>query len=142
MAKTYDPNEVSLIVGAIPISGYADGSFIECSKESPDFNDVVGADGEVARSKSNDPRWTLTITLLQTSQSNAVLSALRASDLLAGNGAGVVPVLIKDNQGTTLMAFANAWIMNPPDVTFDREATERAWELRCIEAAPVVIGGN
>lgn len=130
--KVYDANEVTINVAGIPIeSGYDDGEFLRIEQESEDFIDKVGTDGEVTRSKTNDRRATISIILMQSSLGNALLSGLNNIDHLAGNGAGVGPLLVRDRQGTALYAAAECWISKPPDVSFDREPTAREWTLRC-----------
>jgi hypothetical protein len=54
----------------VPISGYADGTFVQVDPSGDSFAKKVGADGEVARSMSNDNTHTVVITLLQSSLSN------------------------------------------------------------------------
>lgn len=138
----YDPNEVTIVVCGIPIEGgFADGTFVEIAQDSDDFADVAGTDGDVSRSKTNDKRATITITLMSTALGNALLSALNAIDRRAGNGAGVGPCLIKDNQGTSLYAGEKSWIAKPPDVTFDKTATPRAWKIR-VASLERLDGGN
>ena len=79
--KVYDSNRILLTLGGFPIdSGYADGEFLRIEAEADDFSDVVGTDGEVARSKTNDRRATATILLMQTSKANQLLSALSNLD--------------------------------------------------------------
>lgn len=128
----YDPNEVSILVCGLPIDGgFGEDTFIEIDQDSNDFDDVVGTDGDVTRSKTNDRRATITLTLMQSSVSNALLSALNNIDRRKSNGAGVGPLLIKDNQGTTLFAAEKSWIAKPPTAGFGKKANERAWMIRC-----------
>lgn len=130
--KVYDANEVTVNIAGLPIeSGYDDGEFVRIEQEADDFIDKVGTDGEVTRSKSNDRRATISIILMQSSDGNALLSGLNNIDRLAGNGAGVGPLLVRDRQGTALYSAAECWISKPPDVAFDREPTAREWTLRC-----------
>ncbi len=127
----YDPNEMTIVVAGIPIEGgFADGAFIEVVQESDDFVEVVGADGDVTRSKSNDRRATITISLMQSAEANALLSALSTLDVNTSNGAGVGPMLIKDNQGTTVFSAEKSWIAKGPDAAFDKTAGARAWKIR------------
>lgn len=130
----YDPNEVTVTVCGIPISGgYADDTFVEVDQDTDDFTDVAGVDGDVTRSKTNDHRATITITLMQSSEANALLSALSNIDKKASNGAGVGPLLIKDNQGTTLFAGEKSWIAKAPTASFGKQAGPRAWKIRCAD---------
>ncbi len=127
----YDPNEVSIMVCGIPIEGgFADGTYVEIDQDSNDFDDIVGTDGDVTRSKTNDRRGTVTITLMQSSEGNALLSALNNIDRKQSNGAGVGPLLIKDNQGTALYAGEKSWISKPPAAPFGKTAGPRAWTIR------------
>ena len=130
--KVYDANEVTVSVAGLPIeSGFDDGEFCRIEQETDDFTDKVGTDGEVTRSKTNDRRATISIILMQSSTGNSLLSVLSNIDRLAGNGAGVGPLLVRDRQGLALYAAAECWISKPPDVSFDREPTAREWTLRC-----------
>ena len=61
--STYDPKEVVVTFGAIPLDGYADGTFVEVAPAGEAFARHVGADGEVSRSKSNDNTHDVTLTL-------------------------------------------------------------------------------
>jgi hypothetical protein len=140
--KVYDASEVSVIIAGLPIeSGYDDGEFLRIEQEADDFVDKVGTDGEVTRSKTNDRRATVSVILMQSSDGNNLLSGLNNIDRLAGNGAGVGPLLVKDRQGLALYAAAECWISKPPDVSFDREPTAREWTIR-VASLERFDGGN
>lgn len=131
--KHYDADQVTVAIAGIPISGYADGEFLTLTMESDAFTDVVGTDGDVTRSKTNDRRATCTVKLMQSSDSNDLLSALYNTDQKAPNGAGVGAFLIKDRQGRSLFAATACWIMKAPDISLDRTATAREWTIRVAE---------
>ncbi len=128
----YDFDQVSNVVCGLPIEGgYADGAGIEIEPMAADFTSVVGADGDVTRSKTGDRRATIRITLMQSSESNALLSALNNIDKNASNGAGVGPMLIKDNNGSSLYAAEKSWIAKPPTVVFSPKGEARQWTIEC-----------
>lgn len=139
--KVYDPDQISIVLSGIPISGYADGEFVRIEKESDAFTDVVGTDGEVSRSKTRDDRGTVTFILMQTSDSNILLSALHLLDKNAPGGAGIGALLVRDARGTSLYSSAECWISKEPDVTMDREPTAREWTCRAAKLVSV-HGGN
>jgi len=141
MAKFYDPDQVAVSFAGATIQGYADGEYITVEQVSDAFGDVVGTDGEVARSKSNDRRATVTIKLLQTSESNSILSGLHNLDLNAPNGAGVGSFSMVDLQGKTLVQAEQSWIVKFPDNSMDRTAKSREWEFRLAKVTRVE-GGN
>ena len=129
------------ITPGVRIQGWADGEFIVATPMANAFDDVVGTDGEVARSKNNDRRWKVVLKLLQTAQSNAFLSTILNTDQLAPNGAGVGTFSWQDLQGGSLLQSSQAWIAKWPDASQDRTAKTREWEIHMSDALRVE-GGN
>jgi hypothetical protein len=141
-AKIYDADRVTLVLGGITIdSGLADGEFFKIEPTTEAFTTVVGTDGEVARSKTNDRRVKGTIRVLQTSAGNAALSALHNLDMETSNGAGVVPLMLKDNNSTaTIIEAEQCWISKNPSVTFSRGAEVREWPFEAASAKFFLTG--
>ena len=138
--KTYDPNNVQVIMGGVPIGGFADGTFVSIAFDEDQFAKTVGADGEVSRSKSNNNSATITMTLKQTSASNDALSGFAQADNLDGSGA--VPLMIKEiGSGRTLCFTQAAWVQKLPDVGYSKEVEDRAWTIATAQMN-VFIGGN
>lgn len=130
--QTYDASENSLSISAISIdSGFADGEFVSIEPQTEDFTDKIGTDGSVARSKSNDQRATIKVKLLQTSDGNTRLTALRTLALNGPNGADVGAFALRDRTTGVLLAYAaQAWVMKPPTLSRGREVVEYEWTLR------------
>lgn len=141
--KVYNADEVTVILGGVIIdSGLADGEFLRIEQESDDTEDVAGTDGEVAVSRTNDRRATVTILVMQTSNGNDGLTALSTLTREAAAMAGaIVPLLVKDNNGRTVIEAANAWVARAPDRSFDRTAQTNEWKIRAAQLARV-DGGN
>ncbi len=137
--RTYDPKQVVVLIGGVPVGGFADGTFLNVTRTADTFTKHVGADGNTSRTKSSDRSGEMTITLAQTSPSNDVLSGFALADELSNNG--IVPILIKDLSGRTALVSAFGWIRKMPDVEFGKEVADRAWvfDLADIET---FIGGN
>ena len=140
--KVYNADEVTISISGVLIdAGFGDGEFLRIEQDSDDFLDVVGTNGEVAVSKSNDRRATATLTLMQTSDANDLLSALsnlaRNSPGLAGAGA----FYVRDRQGRSIYEADSCWVAKAPDPGFDRSATSREWKIR-IGSLRRVDGGN
>lgn len=131
--KTYMADEVVIVIGPVLVeSGYADDEFCRIEFESDDTEDVVGTDGEVAVSRTNDLRATITILLMQTADASIGLSALSNLTRKAAAMAGaIVPTEVFDPQGAKLWAAENSWIQRPPDVSYGRVAQSREWAVRC-----------
>lgn len=137
--KSYDPASVSIVFAGIPMEGYADGTFITVARDNPSFNLAIGSDGEGARAKSNDKSGTITVTLMQNSLTNDLLSALSIADEQTGDGIG--PFLMKDLSGRTLCAAETAWLEKPSDIEFAREISNREWTIKT-DALDLFAGGN
>jgi hypothetical protein len=138
--KKYDPKAVSVIFGG-PITGFADGTFVNVAFNEDLFNLVIGADGEACRSKTNNLSARITITLLQSSASNTFLSAAHNVDLNSPLGDGIVPFFLKDLSGDTIMAAENAWVVKPADTEYAREPGSREWTIET-DNMQFNVGGN
>jgi len=128
MVKSYDPKKVIVTFGGVPLTGYADGKFIEISANDPDgFKKQVGADGEVGRAQSSDNTHNVKVTLMQTSLSNNYMSGVRNSDKLTGKSC--LPLSITDINGGSLHYWPQAWIKGDPTWGYGKELEERQWEI-------------
>lgn len=125
IVKTYDPKRVIVTFGGIPITGWADGTFIKVTAHADRFTKKVGADGEVMRARSNDDTHTIDITINQTSLANTALNAIKDIDRLTGLGCR--PFSITDLNGVGLMFWPQAWIQKCPDVEHAKDVGTRAW---------------
>lgn len=129
--KTYDPKQIHIIIAGVPITGFADGTFVKISYDEDAFTKTTGADGETARSKSNNRGGAIELTLMQSSSSNDILSALAERDRIASDG--VFPALVEDALGTSLYATAGAWVKKHPDASFGKTIDNRAWMFDCAD---------
>lgn len=138
---TYDPKSVVASLGGVPIVGFANDTFISIEKQEPGFTLVTGADGQVMRTKSRNNQYVVTITLLQSSPSNAYLSAVYLSDQLGTNGAGLAALAIADLQGASKFLEPFATIEMPATQEFGSEGGSREWRFLCPDPTNIV-GGN
>lgn len=74
--KTHDFGQVTLSVGGVLIGGFGEEGGVEFEWASDIGEDIVGADGEVTFSRSNDRRLYADITLLETSAGYSRLMAM------------------------------------------------------------------
>lgn len=139
MVKTYDPKQVSLIVGGKIISGFTDGTFILAERNEDMWNLKVGVDGIGTRAKTNNKSGKVTITLHQSSSSNDDLSALAAADELSNTGA--VPLLMRDASGSSLVTALTAWVKKLANAEEGKEVTNRVWVIESDELI-MFVGGN
>lgn len=137
--KTYSADQVTILVGPHIVTALADGTFIQIEENGDGVTSVAGADGEVARSMSTDPRKKVTLTVLQTSDSNDYLSNLYHLDKTTKNA--TVPITIKDLRGTTMFAASTAWITKMANVEFGKDVGSREWTFETADGK-LFVGGN
>ncbi len=139
LMPTYDPKMVVITFGGVPITGFAEDSFVECTPSEEGFSRKVGADGEVVRSKSNNRCYDVTVTLLQTSLSNNSLAAAQLSDELTG--LGMLPLSITEISSGSEHFFPQAWVERP-SWSRGKEAGEQQWTFHTGQAAVAVANGT
>lgn len=137
--QTFDPKLVVLTFMGVPITGYADDTFINAERDEDAFNKNVGAQGDVARVKTNNKSGSVTIVLQQTSLSNDFLSGIAAVDENLGTGIGAL--MGKDIGGSTVMFSAAAWIRKLPATPMSKELQTREWIIDCGKLE-LNVGGN
>lgn len=140
--RNYDPGRVVLVVAGFQIQGFAPGTFVKVARNKPSFTLKKGSDGQGVRTKSRDFSGKITITLLQSSSSNDVLSQLVATDEAVDGGVGAVgPSLVQDLNGTTLCKGSTSWVTQPADAEFADEAGNREWVIE-VDDLKMLIGGS
>lgn len=136
---TYDPAKVSLVYGAVIITGFAQDTMIRVERNTPTWSDTAGSDGFVTRAKSLDKRGTITVTLDMSSPTNDALSALFYADETTGKGAQTI--MMRDASGTTVASGASAWIVQPAAIEFGAGVLGREWQFR-VAILAMSPGGN
>ncbi len=135
---TYSPDQNHASFGSVRLGGFVADTFIEIEFEADAFSKQVGADGEVTRVKSLNESGTITVTLMQTSQSNDLLSAIFKRD--KQNYGGVNAFKLQDTLGTTVFTAAKCWIKKLPNLELGAEASSRVWVLE-FEKGDLKVGG-
>lgn len=136
---SYNPRQVTVTFMGTLMRGYADGTFIEASRDEDSYTKVVGAAGDGLRIRTNNKGGKIKLTLLQTSLSNDVLSAAQQLDEQSGTGHGAL--MVKDLNGNSLLIATEAWVMKPVDLKFGKDHQAREWTFDTIEMQ-VFAGGN
>lgn len=128
--RTYDPSQVDVLIAvAYEVTGFAEGSLVNLSKNSDNFSTSVGARGNSQRLHITDKTYSLEINLAQTSPSNALLNALSSVDNISRRG--IFPVFIKDSSGQSLFLAQSCWISQTPDASYSSSIETRSWVITC-----------
>lgn len=114
--KNFTFKNVNVIAGVLELEGFGEGDdVLTIETDADQFTKIVGAKGDVTRVQSSDNSVTITIKLLQTSNSNKELNTLFLAD--KQTGAAVFPMIITDLESGEVYSIPNAWIMKQPTIT-------------------------
>jgi len=120
----YDPKNVHVIVGGIPMTGFGDGDKVivePVTKEN--FKSHCGVDGDVTFTKINDDRAMITIRFKQSSPSNIVLEGLLRSPSLFPFS------VINKSGGAYTGGAAECLVAEKPSIKFGAEEQVKEWKL-------------
>lgn len=136
---TYDPKQVTAVVGGKIMTGWTDGTFIHVERNEDTWALKVGCDSIGTRAKSTNRSAKITLTFHQSSPSNDVLAALAVADERAN--AGAVTFLLRDGNGTTVVSCLTMWVTKPAPIDFSKEVSDRAWVLET-DNANIFVGSE
>lgn len=136
--KTYDPKLVLVSFGEVSLTGFADGTFVNVSRDEDAFTKLVGAGGDVVRSRNRNRSGSVTVTLIHGAPENDLLAAIAQADELTGTG--VRALMVKEANGTTICAGQSAWIRKSADAEYAKEAGSREWTFD-VESLDMFVGG-
>lgn len=144
--STYFPEAVSIIIGndnfSHIVSGVAEGTFITVARETPATQLVIGGDMSAMRVRRKNRASTVTVTLMQGSDSNDVFSQVLKNDEDAMNNDWLFHLTIKDGSGRSVFFSPQAYIANMPDISYGTEGDNRDWVIQCIDLDAHVGGGG
>ncbi|MFA4972196.1 MAG: phage protein [bacterium] len=140
----YDSEAVDLVVVGIPITDGKADTFVTITAREKSFEAVAACDGLVTRYATHNRLYDVAVTLKRSSSHNSFLAALHAVDRNSAGGAGVGVFLLKDRNGSTVIAGDKCWIEKIPDnYSFGKDVGDVTWNF-CVVAthAAVLPGGN
>lgn len=135
--NTYTAKDVILTIGGYQITGWQS---ISITRSVKGFTPIRGIRGKVSRVKNVDTSATINFALLQTVQSNDVLSYIHELDLEEGTAR--IALTLKDNSGRSVFTSNEAFITGYPSATFSGQFEYRNWEIFCQTTSTYTVGGN
>ncbi len=132
----WDPGKCVVSFAGIPITGFANGTFIKIMYSEDAFKVESGAQGDTVRVRSRNQTGTMELTLQASSSCNDLLLAKYQSDRRTGIGYG--PILAEDLNGNTTARASRAWIKKVPEVEWATDPSDRTWiiEIADLELEP------
>lgn len=135
--NTYSPKDIILTVGGYQLTGWQS---INISRTVKGFTVIRGIRGKNTRVPNVDTSATITISMLQTSQGNDVLSYIHELDL--DEGTARIALMLKDNSGRSVFSSNEAYITGYPVATFSGQFEYRNWEIFAQSTNTYVVAGN
>lgn len=138
---TYNFRNISVIIGGVQITGFAEGDdAIAIEYSSPAVNDVSGADGDAVASLIHDYRASIILRLLQYSPSNDVLSGISAAYKVGT--VFTLPFLITDAYGRSLHSAPHVYVSTRPQGAYGQNQNNREWTLRALQFVSFMGGAE
>lgn len=114
----YDPSRVIQTIGDITPVAYGPDTRISIVESADRFLIIVGQDGHIIRVKNRAITTLVTSQIMKTDPANNLLMDLLILDVNGLDGAGIVPYLMQDNNGTAKVSSKQCWITRVPDLTY------------------------
>lgn len=127
MVTSYDAKDVSVIVGGIYLTGFAEGTFVSYEKTEDNYALSVGSLGDVARAKVNNPLGTITVTLQQTSPQVSYLNNLATS------GKIVEARVIHKGSNTEKIGGTQCFVLKEAAGEFSNEVSSREFTIQVMD---------
>ena len=145
-AATYSPNQISLTLGTYTIKGYAPNTFIDVEQSAKTFELVKGMRGVNSRKRNLDKSLRITFRLLQTHDTNNILTQIHQTDI--DTGAGRFAVTLTDlssseaGSGNGQIISQKAFIEGFPDIVYSGSLEAREWTIICLDYETYRVAGN
>ena len=129
MPKTYDPEQVNVIVSGQSLEGFAEGSFITAQMTSQLWTYHKGRDSrDGARVKDPNLHGNITFLLLQTSPSNNTLQNFIGN--ARNRDSDAFTLYIINSEGGEEVRAEVAWIVGEPQLVMIKAGLEaRQWTI-------------
>jgi hypothetical protein len=136
--NTYNPSDVYLVICGEQCESW---QTITVERNTPEaFKFVKGIGRKNTRVRDKNSAAKITITVMQTSELNDLLSEVHAQDL--ENGTGRLDVMLVDRSGTTLIQSIEAYIVGYPTKEFSDAVGFIPWVIQCQTTEDYIVGGN
>jgi hypothetical protein len=136
-ATIVDVNNVLLQLGAVQVTGFADGEAFSFDFDGVDFEAAGGSHGEVTVVRKHNNIGTGTFRTMQGSVLNAILHDLHNASVLAGGTSFVFT--FKDLRGSTNINGAQAILEKHAKQSWGDTANPREWTVKIFN--PNTTGG-
>ena len=140
---TYSPESLAIVLNnyLIKPKDFASDSIVSIAQNSKNYRQVPGIRGKSTTVHTRDRSGVITLRLMQTSQTNEIMTKIAQDDNI--NMTGLLTVTIKDNSGQSVYQFLNCRLEGQPDVDyFGGQTSARTWRIFYDRQVDYYVGGN
>lgn len=129
----YSAREVAVAWGLVNFEGFSEDSIVTFAYNSELTSEMVSADGKLATSVTPDRTGTVTVEVMQTSETNIILSALLAEQNNSDDTSEIYKsdFSVSDPSGSVLCIGRNAYMKKPPEIGLSVETNTYEWTFYC-----------
>jgi len=132
--KQYDPEKVTVVLGAVIARAFADGEMITATFTEDKRSVHVGTDGEGRHIRNRNASGTVTVRLADYSPTHDLIMALDTADQ-------PFPITVTDKTSKVALFFADSCTLSKvPDFTRGKEATEPEYVFNFVKGTIVHSG--
>src|SRR5690606_18976977 len=113
---------------------------ISIDRNSDVFKPIKAIRGGRTRVRDLDTSATVSLTLLQVSPTNDVLTRIVQEDYISGTGR--IDLLLKDQSGNSIFGSSEAYIKGFPKVVYRDSVEAVVWVFECQSTDEYFVGGN
>jgi hypothetical protein len=146
--STYSPDEVVVIISqpssgvSTRVTGYMEDSFVSVTPDVETWTHVTGADNHATRVYNANRSGKITLSLLQSTNSNDILTQLWERDAALKNSQGLFTILVADKSGRSVHSSLEAYIGKRPDAVYGNGVNGREWVINCTNLVHSIAGNS
>lgn len=144
--NSYSPSDVDLFIDGYKVTAWEK---ISIKRDRETYTHISGIRGKNTRVRNYDKAVTITLSVLQTSETHDILSEIHRQDTLdndtdetATTDNARLVITLKDRSGSSAFQTEDAYITGYPDLTFSQDFEDRVWVIRCLTSSTFRVGGN
>lgn len=127
---SYSPNDVAVSIDGVPITGFAEGSFIDAEFDTDAATMTEGADGNAAVAmKKGMRKGTVTLRLMQTALANNLLNTYLKAQQGAAFAGAFPNFQVLNMQGGERVSMPRAVIAKEPQISYSDGIEAREWKI-------------
>lgn len=133
---TYTPAHVTLTFAGHVVEGWEN---ITVRRNVQGFRHIQGIRGSGTRVRVKDSSAQLQIEVVQTSNTNTILSQIHQLDL--SQGTGRLELMLRDPDGDYVFQSNTGYVAGYPESGFSGDIQTRTWTINC-QSSQLFVGGN